>query len=468
MSLITLQIIFPSNQLSGENLLNTTLSPDVWKKISYKMAYVHKIENSSIVMKVKNIHGTLKISCISLKNVNTGEQLISKKYLSEFKKNINVLGPAIKIPSRNQLALKIFGNEVSIEFKIDQDMQDCKLEINIWIKISLRQNEFLRICEGKPRKAESITSKIVNDFQSEMKSILNLWGFQNRFKDRSDEFEKISNDIPDKKMIKANTFWGADIYLLPKNEVVSSKIYTFGLFEPELCAFFIDFLFSGGVVLDIGAHIGFFSMLAAELVGKSGRVFSFEPTPSTSEVLGINIKPYKQVKSIKKIAWNTKTVLSFYDFGIQFSAFNTATKDRLSPEEKEKAVPNIIKAETISLDVFCKEKSIKPDLVKIDAESSEMFVLKGMTGLLDNIRPVTTIEVGDMESNINNEIPRSREILEFIMSFDYVPFNSIGGRYHYHTIKNEYDYDNIIMIPYEKLPIRKQISTIAVNRGKFF
>ena len=99
-----------------------------------------------------------------------------------------------------------------------------------------------------------------------------------------------------------------------------------------------------------------------------------------------------------------------------------------------------------------------------------MHVLQGMVGVLEKIRPVVIIEIGDMESTINDNVPRGLELLQFVMDFDYLPLNSIGGHYEAHKLKyNEaYSDDNIIMVPVEKLPVRRPLGTVAVQRGLFF
>ena len=56
-------------------------------------------------------------------------------------------------------------------------------------------------------------------------------------------------------------------------------------YEPETFRFFRENLHSGDTFLDIGAHIGLFTVLGARIVGPQGRVFSFEPTPFTRSVL---------------------------------------------------------------------------------------------------------------------------------------------------------------------------------------
>lgn len=460
------QVVFPSDLEGGEVVETIPLLTEEWQHIAVPVPESTLLKDKPIIFKPLNTNGTVHISAINLANRATGKTAWAANSVQDFDQ-IDIKGGAIRLPDRNKLVLAIFGQKPEIWLSASKDIPDCPLVLEVWIKASRDQDRFVRYL-GKSQHKKVLKAPAINrHFMQKLKSITNTGGFHRQFKDRSDVFLKKSTE-DSHSLVNGNTFWGAGIHLLPKNEVVSSKIYAFGFFELELCSFFIDYLFQGAVVIDIGAHIGFFSMLTAELVGENGKVYSFEPTPSTGEVLQKNVRPYPQVTVISKLVWSSETQLDFHDYGTEFSAYNTAVSDRLSPEEKKLAIDNLIKVDTVTLDAFCKEHNILPDLVKIDAESAEMQVLKGMTGLLKNVRPLVTIEVGDMESTLQDGVPRSRELLELVMYFDYLPLESVGGRYQAHELKTgKYVYDNIIMVPIEKLPIRRPLGTVAVQSGRF-
>ena len=74
------------------------------------------------------------------------------------------------------------------------------------------------------------------------------------------------------------TLWGSKMrFFLPEGGMV----YYYGFWEANLTNFFINFLKEGDVFIDIGAHVGYYSVLASDLVGASGKVYAFEPTPRT-------------------------------------------------------------------------------------------------------------------------------------------------------------------------------------------
>src|SRR3990167_10227538 len=149
----------------------------------------------------------------------------------------------------------------------------------------------------------------------------------------------------------------------------------------------------GMSVIDVGAHIGIYSMLSAELVGTYGHVYGFEPTPWTFEILKKNTKKLPNVTIFNQAISETKQFLTFSDYGPGYGAYNSAHAAGAADMHK---VAKKISVSSISLDAFCQEKSIQPDLIKIDAEGFEYEVLKGTKAILEgktSKRPLITIEV---------------------------------------------------------------------------
>src|SRR5436309_3468193 len=123
------------------------------------------------------------------------------------------------------------------------------------------------------------------------------------------------------------TFWGQPMAGM-SNETVAATIMSSGFFEEGLTRIMLALVRSGMTVVDVGAHIGYFSLLAARLVGSSGRVLSLEPTPATRALLLENLSKYQNVIVRSCAAWNEPTTLRLRDFGGSFSAFNSFTAPR--------------------------------------------------------------------------------------------------------------------------------------------
>src|SRR5262249_34346388 len=144
--------------------------------------------------------------------------------------------------------------------------------------------------------------------------------------------------------------------------------------------------------MDIGSHFGYFSLLAAHLVGPEGRVVAFDPTPRTYAVLRSNVASYAQIHTENLAAWSEPKKLELTDLGVAWSSHNSLFSPKLVPQD---ALASATKhqVQVIKLDDYLREHSFLPTLIKIDAESSELEILRGMSETLTHGRPIVTIEV---------------------------------------------------------------------------
>ena len=133
----------------------------------------------------------------------------------------------------------------------------------------------------------------------------------------------------------------------------------------------------GMTVIDIGAHIGYYTLLAAKLVGDKGEVFAFEPEPRNYALLlkNIEINSYKNVTPIKKAVFNKtgKVKLCLADF----SGGHSLCRDVVHGV-------GTIMVDAICLDEFFRDKDYRSiDIIKMDIEGAEMAALKGMAKILE-------------------------------------------------------------------------------------
>ena len=130
----------------------------------------------------------------------------------------------------------------------------------------------------------------------------------------------------------------------------------------------LNFLKEGDVFIDVGANIGYYSILAGKIVGERGRVISVEPIPSSSEVLNLNIKLNRSnnVTVIQKAAWNSNEIINMH---IPKGFFGLA-----SIYESQNAT-DLLTVEGVPLDEIL--RASKVDFLKIDAEGSEYQILEG-------------------------------------------------------------------------------------------
>jgi FkbM family methyltransferase len=164
-----------------------------------------------------------------------------------------------------------------------------------------------------------------------------------------------------------------------KFSVVSGSRFLRGTYEPEKSAAFSAIVGRGDFVVDVGAHHGYFSMLASHLVGPEGLVFAFEPRPSNIHVLRINLRSNR----LQNVLVRTQAVGSASGT-LRFDTQHGSGTGRLS-ETGDIEVP-VIALDDLSL-------PRRPSFVKMDIEGGEIGALQGARGLIERYRPKLLVAV---------------------------------------------------------------------------
>ena len=158
-----------------------------------------------------------------------------------------------------------------------------------------------------------------------------------------------------------------------------------GEYEPEIAALFRRFLRPGMNVLDLGANIGFFTLLAASLVGPDGQVHAVEPNPRNARLLEMSrrLNRFEQVRiwQVAAAAAHGLLVLS--------TSYSNGTTSRL-PE----LVASLAAAQTVPalrLDALLPTE-LRIDFVKVDVEGAEYDALRGCEQIIQRHRPVIVSE----------------------------------------------------------------------------
>ncbi|MDP2598922.1 MAG: FkbM family methyltransferase [Candidatus Liptonbacteria bacterium] len=227
-------------------------------------------------------------------------------------------------------------------------------------------------------------------------------------------------------LVKARTFWGDRMKVsFPDN----LAIYHYGVLdgqEIQVTNFIVDNLKEGDTFLDAGAHTGYYSLLASKIVGPRGSVHAFEPTPRTFGILKDNVASsarYNVILNEKALLEKQRTA-EFADFGVRHGGLNSVLDLKELPKEfaelKEKEGLDIHKfrAEGIGLDEYCRERKVRPDLIKIDVEGAEYLLLSGAQDILRNYHPPLVIEIWDNEGRADN----LKKVVSFLKILSYRPY----------------------------------------------
>jgi FkbM family methyltransferase len=157
-----------------------------------------------------------------------------------------------------------------------------------------------------------------------------------------------------------------------------------GQWEEAETRLFSSFVKKGMTVVDVGANVGYYTLLAARLVGENGKVFAFEPSPDNFALLKRNVEEngYKNVVLVPKaVSDKTATARLLIDRASSGGHSLSAFRDSV----------DFVEVETVSLDEYFAGRSERIDVLKIDAEGAEMAILNGMHWLLERNPDVTLL-----------------------------------------------------------------------------
>lgn len=167
-----------------------------------------------------------------------------------------------------------------------------------------------------------------------------------------------------------------------------------GIGEPQVQQALMDHLRPGMTFYDLGANIGFFSLMAARLVGPQGHVVSFEADPEIAgrlrENLARNLFAHAQVE--QKAVWSEPAAVSFARVDP-----NTSPDRGLGHVSAHGSAPGTITVQAVSLDQYA-DSHPPPDFLKCDVEGAEVAVFHGATRLLSEKRPILLVEMHSPEN----------------------------------------------------------------------
>lgn len=218
----------------------------------------------------------------------------------------------------------------------------------------------------------------------------------------------------------SETFFGVKMHLLLPS---STDIYITGgkshKSETRLAKFMINNLESGDTFADVGAHYGYFTLLASVLVGDKGKVYSFEASPTNYKVHSKNTLKRTNIHSFNLAVSDEASELKFYEFPNLYSEYNTLYVGQLSNENWfSEYKPREINVKSVILDALLHDTKLYPKIIKIDVEGAELGVINGLRNYLSKNSPFLVMEYLSKERG-NEGHKRAENILR---SLGYLSF----------------------------------------------
>jgi FkbM family methyltransferase len=180
------------------------------------------------------------------------------------------------------------------------------------------------------------------------------------------------------------TVWGQIMILDTRDALLAPHLLLDGFWEAWMTKAFRNVVHEGMTVVDVGANIGYYTLMAASLVGDKGRVYSFEPHPEVFGMLTRNVHVnyfFYNVTLVQQAVLHERGKIDFFlrrDYPGNSSVGEVPSSHLdylLDGQEK-------ISVDAISLDEYFGADMPRIDVIKMDVEGAEPSALQGMKNLL--------------------------------------------------------------------------------------
>lgn len=208
---------------------------------------------------------------------------------------------------------------------------------------------------------------------------------------------------------RLTSIWNQDrgTFALPDGKTVTidlgdriQRLMWGGAYESHVRKWLMALLRPGDTFVDIGAHIGFFSLIASSLVGCTGKVYAFEADSTAFRKLQVNAAEYPWLV----VSWRAVSNRSGPAFFSNPRQPGETGWGKLASVRNE---GNVVSVEAVSLDDWHQSVGCPPiRAVKIDAEGSEPFILEGAQHVIASTRPMLIVE---LNGPLLREVGRSSE-----------------------------------------------------------
>lgn len=226
------------------------------------------------------------------------------------------------------------------------------------------------------------------------------------------------------RQVAARTRFGAT-FATDTQDLIQRCLYLFGEWEPHMTAWLRRRLKPGDVFVDVGANIGYYSVLASRLVGAGGGVVAIEASPDFHDRLldQVRTNACGNVRAVNTAVSDRDQLLTF----VLASSRNMGANS-IVPYDGPAESTFEIGAHPLS-EILTREEVTRARVIKIDVEGAEGSVVRGLAPVLDRLRP-------DAELTIEVTPQRMAELGD---SADELLATLARHGFHVYRLANDYD-----------------------------
>jgi FkbM family methyltransferase len=199
---------------------------------------------------------------------------------------------------------------------------------------------------------------------------------------------------------------------LDLEDLVQENIFFFGCYEKPLASYLASRLEKDMVFIDIGAHVGQYTLLAATKVGSSGHVYAFEPHPLNFEMLSRNValNQFRNVTLYNMAVADQDGKSYLYINTVASHRKNTGTHSLC--RQQNWADYSKVEVNVSQLDHMLRHVE-RVDVLKIDVEGAELLVLQGGEEIISKFKPIVAFEAEEPSAtNFGYRTTATKKFLE--------------------------------------------------------
>ncbi|MBI1340444.1 FkbM family methyltransferase [bacterium] len=168
------------------------------------------------------------------------------------------------------------------------------------------------------------------------------------------------------------------LYVAPDDDAISTHLILDGFWEMWNTIFLTRFVRPGWSIVEIGANLGYFTLLLSELTGETGRVVAFEPVNRIADLLTrtIDVNGMAGRCTIERRAVADRSG----DAAIHVPRGNWGGGTIVGHPSSNLAASEAV--ELVSLDEYCRQHALTPDFIRMDAEGAEHLIWRGMSDVI--------------------------------------------------------------------------------------
>jgi len=233
------------------------------------------------------------------------------------------------------------------------------------------------------------------------------------------------------------TAHGQKIFVDTRDLSLAPALLMDGAWENPVTKIYAKYLRKGAITIEVGANMGYYTLLAASLVGHRGKVIAFEANRALSELLykSVDINYYlHHCEIINKAVADKTGTLTFRIIKEHMGTSSAAPFDQEYLDNSRDTMEETT-VESVSLDEFLEERGMHHvDVIKIDAEGSEPLIFKGLQKTLEKSEDLTVIfelnagmirAMGHDPGEMLESLVEKGFALQRIVRDDLIPYESV-------------------------------------------